>query len=254
MDEKIDKLLHYDALYEAEQATGTSYKEDGATSALGFVLSLQHAQEKEKQLSALGDSYSNISFGDFLCILADLGFKKIYSTTINRRGELNFSEIYWHSDGILLTVDSFNYAQVYVVNRCNLYYNWVPSEEYRNMKPAAGIHVTSSGSYYSRDWDDPKEPIIWAGSHDGREGIRHKLAGLREYGTFLPVWEYAPHVWLIDFGEEAKIRAAGGEVSCGWDMHNEANFQKFQKLPREIQDKIFVVMREWKEKRPCDIK
>ena len=59
-NEEIKDVLSFDALQEAENLTGKSYKDDKATEALGFIAHIQNGKRKEQMLKSLGDTtFSN---------------------------------------------------------------------------------------------------------------------------------------------------------------------------------------------------
>ena len=72
-----DDLLTFDPLDAAEQITGESYKCDEGTSALGFLLAMQHNQVKNERLMALGDTTLQNDLTRYTDIIKSLGFELV---------------------------------------------------------------------------------------------------------------------------------------------------------------------------------
>lgn len=240
MDDKLDKLLAYDPLLEAEKCSGKSYKADGDTQLLGFRLHIEKAELARKMLSERGDSYYGMPFEEFISIVEDLGFESVYSEVIDETEKINFLHVYWHPDGILLTTTSYpGYPDGYSTNTCTLYYNWLPNPEYWDLSPRPC--VTASGSWQSDDWDDPPSGKIWAGSHDGRIALKNTIGKLREHGSFLPTWKYNPNPWMIHYGDAHKIRGCEElSYTIRRAKFDALNLEKLNKLPVDVQEKIGV--------------
>ena len=189
-----DDLLTFDPLDAAEQITGESYKCDEGTSALGFLLALQHNQVKNERLMALGDTTLQNDLVRYTDIIKSLGFELVLDLPFTApgwnpedpaRNEHYF--IYAHRDGLLLAFDTYDETRV---NGGKVYYCWKPGvENYWGL--------TSSGSMYL---DDQGEKF-WGGDHDCREAIKHKLGKLWDNGTFYAQWPKGNRIflWLLHY-------------------------------------------------------
>ena len=154
--EKIKEMLGFDALQEAENATGKSYKEDKATEALGLMAHVQHGKIKNEMLKGLGDSTLSNTEEDYIKIVTSIGFESaLIEPFINEDGVTERLHVMWHREfSILLVFDthtfgddgSFAKAGRSVpppsVNGGKFYYNWSPSFGNKN-------NCTSSGGYVS---------------------------------------------------------------------------------------------------------
>lgn len=177
-------LLKRDTLDEAEKLVGPG---DDATK-LGIVMLQQLAREKEDALSVLGDTHWRMTYDECVQVLERAGFEKIYHET---HGENNDAyEIWWHAAGLLLTSESYTGSKR-SVNMIQVYYNWVPT----SLNGAS--NYTSSGGYNEM----ADGTMVWAGHHDGREGLLTHLKQLREHGHFLANWFKQPFLWLLNYSE-----------------------------------------------------
>lgn len=203
------ELLKKDSLDTAEKAVGPGE----AANMLGLLLMQNLAREKEDVFSILGDTHFSMPHEECLRLLARNGFEKVYHET---HGENNDAyEIWWHSDGLLLTVESYNRNPV---NHLQVYYNWVPSVDLM-----IAWSMTSSGGFYG---DEPER--VWVGYYDGREGLFTHLKRLRQHGRFLPVWCKQPFLWFLNYSE-----------SRDRDYEYKAiNKLKFVALPAHVQTAI----------------
>lgn len=192
----IDTMLKFDPLQAAEDLTGRSYKQDSVTEALGFALMVQHGQTKAKLLEESGDSTLSNELKKYKQIISEIGFEPAASFPFQRPGwgqedspvdDVLF--VYAHRQyGIVLVFDSYCRDRV---NGGNFFYCW-------RSNGGETWNLNSSGSYESEthpDWrHDPQfdkgnpEDLYWAGSHDCREAIRHKISALASNGNFLPKW------------------------------------------------------------------
>src|ERR1017187_5685094 len=84
MTNKLDELLKFDALQEAEKQTGVSYKDttkgegfDNPATALGFLLMRENAMAKEEILTELGDTTFNNDLDRYQSIIEKYGFEKV---------------------------------------------------------------------------------------------------------------------------------------------------------------------------------
>jgi hypothetical protein len=205
LEEHALKLQKFDPLYEAEKEVGPGKE----ASALGFVL-LQHlSAQKEDVFSVLGDTHFRMPYAEYVQTLERHGFEKIYTETHGEKNDVY--EIWWHSDGFLVTSESYDQKHV---NMAQVYYNWMPN----SVKAAYAIR--SSGGYVA--------PNIWSGHADGREGLFTHLKQLRENGQVLQSWVEPPFLWLLNY-TEPKVE--------GYD-YEAINKMKFVVLPEYVQKAI----------------
>ena len=192
MSDNIRELLSVDPLAEAERITGQSYKEDEGTSALGFLMHLEHSKRKEAALKAAADTHFSMTYADACGVYSRLGFEKVGTFPFVGQawsdGEQPPQEelsVWWHADGLLLTAESHGGDRVNV------------SKVYYNVRP----HEPRPDGFWSRlSSHGPIEgSTARAGDHDAREGLAANLAGLREVGDFLPEWEARPFLWLLTY-------------------------------------------------------
>ena len=185
------ELINFDPLQEAEQLTGVSYKEDETTSMLGLALAISHNVVKDAHLTAEDDTLLMNDLDRYQRIITEMGFELVLDLPFEAPGwdagepprkERYF--IYAHCDGLLLSFDTYQGVRV---NGGHVYYCWKnkPSTE-RNWG------VTSSGSMRP----DGQGELYWAGNHDCREALRHKIGNLRQHGTFLQQWPSGHQMFL----------------------------------------------------------
>lgn len=217
-EKKLEKLLNYDPLAEAEKDTGASYKESEFTQHIGFLNHLEHVTKKEEALFSANDTVLSNDLDRYLRIVQDIGFEAALALPFIGRpsgSKKTYDErlfIFW-KNGVLLVFDTYLEESV---NGGHFYYNWIPND-YKE-----GRHYTSSGGYYGED------PMIWAGDHDCREALRFHIQRLEENGTFLPVWKNKPFLWLLHYMDTKDD-----------DYDYEAiNKERISMLPKEIQKAI----------------
>lgn len=211
MTDDFDKLLSFDPLAEAEQVTGQSYKDDEVTKALGFIMALQHNDEKAVELGLRDDSYYNIAHDEYLRIVEDLGFTLVFTEAF---GPDEAYQVYWRR-GVLLTVESYGEA----LNSAKAYFNM----EFREGESPWAYRL--SGRVNGPAYD--KGRTVWVGDFDAREGLRHQLARLEAAGTFLEPWVEQPFLWLLNYMETR------GEYD-----HALITSMKLDRLPVEVQAAI----------------
>lgn len=185
-DEMLHSLLRYDALADAEEIRGTSYKDDEGTSALGFVLMRRAADMKAEILGQAGDTVFNNELGRYLDIVTGYGFMPAYEEKF--QGPISDCEETYHilyhpSFGLLLSFDTFRGDHV---NGGKIYYNWRPAEEGWSRWTSSG-HMRDDG--------------VWVGDHDAREALLFNLRMLRENGKFVSPWAERPFLWLCHSGD-----------------------------------------------------
>lgn len=238
-DKEIIDLLNNDPLHSAEQMTGKSYKEDEATSSLGFMMNVYNNMAKEKTLKSIGDTVFNMDWLAYCEMIETFGFGLMTEDFSPDGGES--IRVYYHEkDGLLLYADSYHGNR----NGAKVYYNWQPNlkpkEEWKD--PSVGefvsyFEVTSSGGFYHPNHernmipDDVSNPIwknvAWVGNHDAREALSFNLRRLREKGAFLPKWKKMPYMWLVGHWEK------GDKVDYKSIVKN-----RIKRLPQWVQDNI----------------
>lgn len=234
-DEIIEKALRFDPLAEAEKITGVSYKEDEATTALGFGFAMAHSKAKQQILSDAGDTHNGVTWADFKSLLALEGFEIVRTETFPYRdhdGTTDMPEqiIAWHPQGVLVVADEWmGYGDRQpTINSANMYYAWKPSSRDNHWD------FTSSGGFETMDdrkpWGDevPFEDLIWAGYHDIREGFRYKLRRLRDNGAFVTPWPKRSWLWLLHYND-TKVK--------DYD-YQKINARKILDLPKHVQQAL----------------
>ena len=189
MQDKLDQLLAYDPLAEAEQILGRG-SEPAAW--LGMALAQQRGAALRDELASRGDTMLTNQLSRYLSIVRDLGFEEVLCLPFTGRSwsdepaPAEEFRIMAHRDGMLLAFDTYNTT---AVNGAKVWYNW------RCRDAEVGWRITSSGSYHR--WDPETRSGTWVGDHDAREALRHKIQGLRDNGEFLARWERRPFMWLL---------------------------------------------------------
>lgn len=213
-DEYLARLLRTDPLAEAEKITGKDYTQDDETMRMGFGFVAALNAVKQAAFINAADTHMNISLEDALRLFSIMGFDELlcdeFQGTSYGASEADNEtyRILWHSKGVLATVESYRETKL---NMAKIYYNIeFPMESF-------DWSVTSSGSFVS--------DTVWAGDHDAREGVRHKLRQLEEAGSFLPVWVKAPFLWLVDYSQSRED---------GYD-YKAINASRISRLPIDVQ-------------------
>jgi hypothetical protein len=241
-DKFVDKMIHFDPLYQAEKLTGESYKESEGTQALGFAIMRQTSQFKKNMLAGMGDSYYSMPYKDYIRILKRLGFKVVLKYKFTRdKGEesehQDVETILFHPEGVLVSVDSYTGLSEKTVNGADMYFNWQPNTD------DVGILAMcrSSGHWkfpkeHEDDWDwfDPLQ-CVWIGHTDIREAVVHKFNLLKKHGTLIRPWVAKQHLWLVD-GEQTKM-VQEGDGKYSYDQFTE---ETKAKLPKKVRDVITV--------------
>src|SRR5687767_2824711 len=135
-DKQLSELLAVDPLAVAERITGTSYKEDEGTVALGMLLHMALGDTKDAALQATDDTKLTNEVAHYERILGEEGFVRVYEEPFNGsgygvQGTASTPEklaIWWHAkDALLLRFDTFGGAEHHV-NAATVYYNWRPND------------------------------------------------------------------------------------------------------------------------------
>jgi len=226
-----EKLLNFDALAEAEKATGKSYKDDEETSSLGFDLHLAASTAKRRMLAEACDTYHGQPLEEYLEVVRSLGFiEAVRQPFVNYQDETKTETyfIFWHpTDGILLSFDTYHCNHV---NGGHFYYNWIPDKTHKDW-----FTCVSSG------WgNDINGRYVWSGDHDCREALKYHICQMRDHGKFLVPWESYHMVWLGHFTERnSKSDALFSKEYADWST--DLNMSYIRRLPKDAQDCIVSV-------------
>jgi hypothetical protein len=186
---ELENRLQFDAIDNAKKLLGENGSVDGVN-AVTVMLFTNNNARKAELLQASRDSTFSMDTADYIAVIEEEGFIQVLDLDIpaygedDRRVEDNHFYIYFKADeGLLLTFDTY-WGQR---NAGNVYFNWQPKEGV-----GAYRHNFSSGNGGSE---------LQSGYLDCREAIRLMLRNMRKDGTFLPVWERTPRMWLIHHGD-----------------------------------------------------
>lgn len=224
----IAKSLSRDALGEAEQITGESYKDDSGTGMLGMMLQHDVLQQRKALLSVAGDTYFGMEFSRAITVFEKNGFYRVFREMFKGHADEETFCIFWHPDGLLLHCSScymrLDGGNAHWLDSGNVYYNWKPFDD------KGYPRVPGSGGF---------KDGVWGGNLDVREGLIHNLTCLRAGGKFVCPWEYDPCVCLYHCQEEKVAHDSCSEGYKGhmelWDLLKEITRGKISKLPQKIQ-------------------
>lgn len=229
--EKLDELLNFDSLKEAEKISGKSYKKDVDTGKLGLGLMWANSEIKNVLLDKLGDSKFSNDAESYLEIVQSIGFEIVLQESFQRDDIVDQFYILWNDEySILMKFDTFTWGDdgswakagkevpPPSVSSSTIYYNWKPTDWEKS------FHLTSSGGM-RKDENDEK---VWVGDNSGVEAIKHKVSGLVDNGTFLKKWIERPFLWLLN--------SADSDVE-GYD-YDAINEERIAKLPKHVRDAI----------------
>lgn len=186
----LGRLLAVDPLDIAEKLTERRLGSEQFDNALAFGLVKAKSDMLKEALMEAGDSMLCNDLDRYLGIIKGLGFEEILVDHMNdTRNEVWIPTQYYvfaHRDGILLSFDTISWTNEEAprVNGGSFYYNW------RSNDGKTSMGALSSGGWFG-------EPITWSGSHDCREAIVFHIRRLREQGSFLPIWEKRPSLFLV---------------------------------------------------------
>lgn len=228
LKEEANNLLKFDAIDAAEKITGDDYCDSQDTASLGMILMTSASQRKRAVFDLLSDTHFNINYGDFQKIAILAGFKIVLQENIPNPEQKDVFQIWWNDKGILMKSESYYLGKSEDVesriNSATIYYNWKPNADLLNPH-----RFVSSGSF-----DEHNEGMVLSGYHDVREGMKIKIGGLEQNGTFLKQWIRSPSVWLINYMES---RGCMKKSRNGFD-YQVINARRISLLPQHIQEAI----------------
>lgn len=231
-DFMLRNLLDFDPLGQAEEITGSSYKDDEETTALGFALLQSRRKMVDAALLERGDTLFHNDLERYQFIIEDAGFEQVYSESFQARrgGHEEQYFIYWHPDGLLLAFDTYGGNRV---NGANVHYNWRP-------QPNNDYWPRASSSPHCEDWDDPESPRTYAQSLDAREALLFNLTQLRENGEFLNPWLYEPMLWFLHHHGDPETIGRYGDPGYS-QARDDAQANRIARLPEHVRTAIKVV-------------
>jgi len=180
LEKKALGALDYDPLGRAEELTGEEYHSPGAT-ALGLDLLHLNSTDKQKLFQELGDTYSNMSWGQANELFTKAGFETIdeFETT----GEYSEQQwkIYAHKDKkLFLVANSYpSFDEGIVLNSAMVY----AKVDFRGERKD-WWKILEEGHANTSSQDD----LTWEISIDGREGILTKIKKIEEAGFVFVNW------------------------------------------------------------------
>lgn len=207
--ERIEHLLSYDVIQEAEKTTKQKYETSGLTQRLAACNFVIRSRKLGKELRANMDTYRGMRFLDFINVVMYQGFKPVYNETFKGKEGTEVFLVYYHpTKGIALTAESYGGS---MVNRAVMYYNWLPNQMDGDWQRASG-----SGKLDSTG-------LVWAGHCEVHEALKYKLDLMQRKGFFAPQWVLQPYMALWNYVE--------GKASKELDAINK---RKLALLPTDV--------------------
>jgi hypothetical protein len=227
-DDRMKRILEFDALSEAEKLTGADCYEDAVTQNLGVGMFLVNAAIKQQELCDRQDTRWSMDYLEYLSIVTDLGFEVIKIWDIAQEDDRTEQVLFlWHKEtGVPLVFDTYKGY----TNSAHIYGNWIPND------PEHRCRYTSTGC-----WSAIREDV-WCGEWDAREAFRFQFEQLCKHGTFVSPWvdmewpAFRPIVsqdYPKDMEWEEKKRVV-----------EEIARQRFKTLPADIQECLVVACKE----------
>lgn len=180
-----------------------------------FVHAMSVNQLKNDALQKCDDTTFSNKLDRYQRIIGEVGFRKVLEIPFRSHNGTDTFFVYWR-DGILLSFDTYGD----LVNGGTFSYNWKKGKNGHNPLSSGGWYIRDESgkptydeqfgdlkdtpealvkiAAYNEKWNREK---VWAGNHDCREAIRHRIAALEEFGTILPKWEFRPFLWLLHHGD-----------------------------------------------------
>lgn len=151
-EKKALELTKYDALQEAENLTGESYKTDKDTENIGFLLHMANNKELSNLLDEIKDTKFSENEFDYVNKLSRFGFevvlKEPFLNTHYKDVTEHFYILFNKELGVLIAFDTFGYEKnkPHNVNGGNIYYNWTSNDD--------SASCLSSGGYIQNSLDN----------------------------------------------------------------------------------------------------
>lgn len=246
MDKELKNILDRDPIYELEKVFGREkVRNDKDFSSMVLGYSLDVFKIKDEALKIRKDSTFNTNLNEYFNIISELGFEKVLELPFysNTWKQSDTYYIFWHSDGILLSFDTYNGN----LNGGKFYYNWKPNRRYYKENPSILSSYTSyiedNTGYPTYDewygetknqakidlWNEKwQQEALIIGDHDCREAIKFKLANLREFGDFVVSWKKSPFLWLLHYEDSKADR---------YD-YKKINRERISMLPKYVQEGV----------------
>lgn len=189
MSDLIENLLNIDPLDAAEQLTGSSYKDDAGTAALGMLMMFERNDRLTQALTAADDTLLINDVDRYLRIIHEMGFelglkmpftaKSLYddADTINET-----FYVFARRDGFLLAFDTYDTTRV---NSAHLYYCLATDDDTWHTCVSSGGGMSIGDDKY-----------VWCGHHNARHALRHTVEKLKTQATVLPIWPEHNKAWL----------------------------------------------------------
>jgi hypothetical protein len=210
--DKIQELMEYDPIAEAEkltgQRTGSSLKDP--TAALGFIGHIQKGETLKGLLMLQDDTHWGCTFKDLIRIAEEEGFEVVLRDPTVDGDELIIA---WNPAGILLYAESYSAGKSINTAKIDYFFEGNEGESYPHI--AGGV---------SRGYEGGKLHI----GKDVREGFRHHLNGARACGSFIPQWPATPFLWLLSYSD-SKVE--------GYD-YKAISMARIKRLPEHVQRAI----------------
>jgi len=225
MGDLVREMLDADPVQIAEDA---GMSDLGLLAAVGF-----HGEVKRLTMKLTRDSYTGMSPAEFMALLAELNFKKIYEEDIPKTDrddeEGNKLRCYWNRKlGMLVRLDTY-WGHV---NSACCYFVYTPKHN-NGRFDLEGLHQVSGGPY-----GRPRAEY----SRDIREGFRWWLSLARKHGWFSRKWgakHKSRHLWLLSYAEDRQ------DLEKPKDWYREVNKAKIAKFPSAVQRAIGYAPEPW---------
>ena len=214
----VDEVLDFDALdYAEEKMEGPGKGADN----LGMFLHLASSRRKHEMLEGFNDTTLSMKSEDYIARIEEIGFKKVLEVPFHCRHcdeeRDDTFYIFWHKDGLLLRMDTFNGNR----NSADVYFNFEPNDQTKFWE---GLDGVSSGGYEGEEGN-----LFFVGYIDAREAIKHNIQTIRTHGKFLNPWRRQGFLWLLHYGD------THGKEYDEYD-YKAINQERIAMLPKEIQE------------------
>lgn len=195
MNEKTNRILNLDPVATAEELLGKRHEAwDTEESMAALGLALATGQAKAAHLKAIGDTYFNITWVDFIEIVKAYGFKSGYRKKFAGSGwsgkEVEEEEIiFFHEEkGLILYAESYDGKSV---NSAKVY-GEVKIADNLEAKQLEALNGCSHGS-------NGNGTIYF--DVDVREGFCFHLNALSKAFEFSKIWSKPPFLWFLNYME-----------------------------------------------------